>query len=202
MWVTDSATHLGQATIFAPEMAPLLNWGVVIAASCYATVIDVRCRRIPNRLTFPLLLSGVIWALLSGGIPSLGDALLGMLIAGVPFITLWMIGGGGAGDAKMMLAIGAWLGPSNAFIATLAVAIAGGLLCVTYARAHRRLSGALANTGWMFLTLPFVLAGPGALSERKKLVPASSDVPLKTPYSVAILSGACAAAAWILICTR
>ena len=199
MWVAD---QLGQTSVFSPAMAPLLNWAVVIGASCFATVIDVRERRIPNRLTFPLLLSGLLWALLAGGFSGLGQALLGMFVAGVPFITLWMIGGGGAGDAKMMMAIGAWLGASTAFIATLAVAVAGGFLCLAYAKAHRRLVIALANTGWMFLTLPFVLIGPGALSERRKLVPASSDVPLKTPYSVAILAGACAAAAWISLCAR
>jgi len=55
----------------------------------------------------------------------------------------------------------------------------------------------LLNTAWMTLTLPLVLLGPGRLQERQKLCPPSGDRPLKTPYSVAMLAGTCAAAMWV-----
>jgi prepilin peptidase CpaA len=179
----------------------IIQWGVVITACCVAAIIDVRCRRIPNQLTVPLFLTGVAWWVAARGMGGLADALAGMAVAGAPFFLLWLTGGGGAGDAKMMFAIGAWLGPVDGFLATLAVALAGGILSLAYATAHRRSLIALANALWMTFTLPFVLLGPGRFSDRQKLVPASGDVPLKTPYSVAMLAGTCAAAGWIWICT-
>ena len=182
------------------HVVPMVNWIVVIAACCFAVVIDVQCRRIPNKLTFPLLFAGIIWSVIYGGASGLGQALGGMLIAGLPFFVLWMIGGGGAGDAKMMLAVGTWLGIQPAIAAVLAVAIAGGILSLVYAKAHQRLLLAVANTAWMFFSLPLVLLGPGRLSDRQKWLPSSGEMPLKTPYSVAILAGTFAALVWIKLC--
>jgi len=180
----------------------VLKWIVVIGACAGACSVDVRSRRIPNRLTVPLCLAGLLFGLLSGGWNGLGESFTGLLIAGLPFFLLWMIGGGGAGDAKMMFAIGAWLGTSDAFVAAIAVGIAGGILSLVYAKSHQRLGIALANTTWMLLTLPFVLLGPGRFSDRQKLVPASADKPLKTPYSVAMLAGTAAAALWVFTCVH
>src|SRR4051812_37292377 len=91
----DPATGSPSAT----AVAPLIGWIVVIAACCYAVTIDVRVRRIPNALTFPLWGAGIAWWLITGGFAGLGEAFGGMAIAGLPFFVLWMIGGGGAGDA-------------------------------------------------------------------------------------------------------
>ena len=38
----------------------------------------------------------------------------GALLLGIPFVILFLIAGGGAGDAKMMAAIGAWVGAALA----------------------------------------------------------------------------------------
>src|SRR5688500_16928648 len=106
----------------------LINWFVVISACCFAVSVDVRVRRIPNKLTFPLWLAGIVWWTATAQLSGLGETFGGMAIAGLPFFLLWIIGGGGAGDAKMMFAIGAWLGIEHGFIATVSVGIAGGIL--------------------------------------------------------------------------
>jgi Flp pilus assembly protein protease CpaA len=175
------------------------NWAVVIAACCFAVSVDVRVRRIPNKLTFPLWAAGIGWSIAIGGLHGAGETFGGMAIAGLPFFILWMVGGGGAGDAKMMFAIGAWLGITHGFIAAVAVGLAGGILSLFYALGHGRLLNALANTAWMTLTLPFVLLGPGGITERQKLVPPAAEK-LKTPYSVAMLGGTIAAALWVWTC--
>ena len=191
--IWNSAADASPSILFT-----LVNWMVVITACGVATNVDLRCRRIPNKLTFPLLASGLAWWLIIGGLHGFYDSLGGMAIAGFPFIILWIMGGGGAGDAKMMLAIGAWLGIDHGFVAAVSVGLAGGLLSLAYAKAHRRLVSAVANTAWMIVTMPFALLGPGFLQDRQKLMPTSSDKPLKTPYSVAMLAGTCGAALWLL----
>lgn len=185
--------------------AAAVAWVVVIASCCVAVSIDVRVRRIPNVLTLPLWAAGLAWWAATQGFGGLGQALGGMAVAGLPFFLLWIICGTGAGDAKMMFAIGAWLGVEHAAVAVVAVALAGGLLSLGYAVAHGRLRAALVNTAWVTFTLPMVVLGPGRLADRQKLVPRSSggDVggkPLKTPYSLAMLAGTCAAATWVWSC--
>ena len=178
----------------------VVAWFVVITACCVAVSVDVRFRRIPNKLTLPLWVAGIMVGLFQNGLNGLGESLGGMAIAGLPFFLLFMVSGTGAGDAKMMFAIGAWLGIRDAFIATVAVGVAGGILSLFYAMGHGRLMITLMNTAWMTVTLPLVVLGPGRWQDRLKLVPPSGDGPLKTPYSLAMLAGTCAAATWVWIC--
>ena len=186
---------LGNEAAFA-----VVAWFVVITASLVAVTVDVRFRRIPNLLTLPLWVAGIIVGLFHNGLAGLGESLGGMAIAGLPFFLLFLIQGTGAGDAKLMFAIGAWLGIKSAFVAVCAVGVAGGVLSLVYALGHGRLLITLLNTAWMTVTLPLVVLGPGRLQDRRKLLPPSGDEPLKTPYSVAMLAGTCAAAAWVWIC--
>lgn len=73
-------------------------------------VTDLRTRRIPNWLTVPTFGLGLLIHIVSGGIQGLGFSLLGFVTGfGILFV-LWLIGGGGGGDVKMMGALGAWLG--------------------------------------------------------------------------------------------
>jgi prepilin peptidase CpaA len=105
-----------------------VQWGVVIGASLAAALIDLRIRKIPNRLTLPLAATGFAFAALSGGWAGAGDSLAGFLALLLPFFALFALKGTGAGDAKMMGAIGAWLGLRSGIVVLLAVAIAGGVL--------------------------------------------------------------------------
>jgi Flp pilus assembly protein protease CpaA len=79
---------------------PFLQWGVVIGASTAAAVWDLRQRRIPNILTGPLFIGGLVWAIWVGGLPGLGEALVACIILAAPYVWLFLVAGGGAGDAK------------------------------------------------------------------------------------------------------
>jgi prepilin peptidase CpaA len=167
-----------------------------MTAALAAAVTDVRTRRIPNKITGPLLLGGLLWAVCTAGTSGLGASMLGMVIVGLPFFLLWLIGGGGAGDAKLMLAIGAWLGPRHGVPAVLAVALVGGLLSLGYALWRREAKSALLGTGLTMFSLPLVIFAPARAGQLPKAGPSAR----KVPYGVAILGGVCAAATWVHIC--
>lgn len=82
----------------------------VAVLTAVAAISDVRWRKIPNALTLPMFGLGWIYQGVFHGLPGLGDGLLGFLIGfGILFV-LWMVGGGGGGDVKLMGALSVWLG--------------------------------------------------------------------------------------------
>ena len=67
------------------------------------------------------------------------------------FFPFFALGGMGAGDVKLMAAIGAWLGPGMALMTALYGAVAGGILAIGVALSHGYLRTALSNV-WRLLT--------------------------------------------------
>ena len=83
---------------------------------------DWKTRTLPNWLTVTALLCGLAFHTFTGGWSGLGVSLGGFLAGfGVLFV-LWLIGGGGGGDVKMMGALGAWLGAPLIMIVVVASA--------------------------------------------------------------------------------
>jgi Flp pilus assembly protein protease CpaA len=97
--------------------------GVLIAA-CH----DLWKFRLHNLLTFPLLLSGLVYHVVVGGASGLAGSVLGVLVGGLPFMAIYAKGGMGAGDIKLLAGVGAWLGPW----AVLHVLIVSGLATGCY----------------------------------------------------------------------
>jgi len=79
-----------------------------IAIAAIATWTDVRSRRIPNLLTGPALLLGLLVHLVVEGLPGLGQAALGALVAGGLMLPGWLLKWKGGGDVKLVAAVGAW----------------------------------------------------------------------------------------------
>jgi prepilin peptidase CpaA len=96
----------------------------VILLTAAALVWDVRTRRIPNWLNVAGFLAGLTFHAVQGGWEGAWFSLTGFGTGfGILFV-LWLIGGGGGGDVKLMGAVGAWLGPNL----TLIVFVASGFL--------------------------------------------------------------------------
>lgn len=75
-----------------------------------AAVSDLRTRKIPNWMTVPMCVAGLIYQVCFFQWSGLGSGLLGFLAGfGILFV-LWMIGSAGGGDVKLMGALGPWLG--------------------------------------------------------------------------------------------
>jgi len=101
-----------------------------------AAATDIRFHRIPNWLTFPAIIAGVIYHLSTAGmggcLMSVAGALLGMAF----FLPFYIKGGTGAGDVKLMGAVGGFLGPAGVFYAFLFSSIAGGIYTVLLLMHH------------------------------------------------------------------
>ncbi|MCY2968997.1 MAG: A24 family peptidase [Planctomycetota bacterium] len=104
---------------------------VVVASVVLAAIYDVRWFRLPNALTLTLLASGLVYHGFSHQPDALGHSLLGVMVGAVPMWLVYVRGGMGAGDVKLMAGVGAWLG---AWI-TLHVLIVAGLLGGAFAAA-------------------------------------------------------------------
>jgi Flp pilus assembly protein protease CpaA len=125
-----------QTPVAPVAVVPAWVWVLLSVAGLIASATDLRAMRIPNWLTFPLFFGGLAYGGLSAGLPGLGNSLGGAAIAGGLFLAAYIIAGGGAGDAKMMMALGAWLGWQPSVVLVLGVTIAGFLyaLAVTTSR--------------------------------------------------------------------
>jgi prepilin peptidase CpaA len=110
-----------------------------------AVVTDVRTRRIPNWLTGAVAAAGFGLAF-GGGTVTPMRAALGLLVGLVLMMPGHVIGATGAGDVKLMAAIGAVVGPEMALRAFLYSAIAGGVLAVAVAARRGVLASTLQDT--------------------------------------------------------
>ncbi len=130
-----------------PQPVSSLGFGALAAGVVIATIVDIRTRRIPNVLTATMAGAGVGLAVagLDGVSPaaSMGGLLVGLLL----MLPGHALGATGAGDVKLMAAVGAIVGVHMVVTAFLFTAIAGGVLAVAVALRRRRLTDTLAGTG-------------------------------------------------------
>lgn len=95
-------------------------------------LIDADTKTLPNRLTQPLLILGLLFQGLTAGGPGLVAAALGAVVGlwcfdAIALIGSWVFGrtAMGAGDGKLAAAIGAWLGWSLLLLAVFLACLFG-----------------------------------------------------------------------------
>ena len=159
---------------------------LLAAAVGFAAYGDLRRRRIPNWLTLSLAIAGLLAAgprvdlTLAQSAAGMGIGLL------IPFV-LFALGMLGAGDVKLLAAIGAWMGPADIVLVLLCSAMAGGVLAMLVALATRQIGSTLRNTALVSVNLVttrqtgFVPAAHAARSPELRAA--------TLPYALAILVG-------------
>ena len=112
--------------------AVIENWVVwlVSALLIWAAWIDGRELKVPNWLTFPMILTGLAYNLLAGGWEGLGFGLLGMCAGLACLLPLYAVGGMGAGDVKLLAGVGAWLGWQTTVWGFVVTVVVGALMAI------------------------------------------------------------------------
>lgn len=138
---------------------------ILAIAGLVVSVSDVRLRIIPNWLCALVLAGGLIFALVSGGWPSLGSAAMHFVLALLGGMLLFAAGVIGGGDAKYYAAVAAWFSLRDGLFLFVSVALCGLFVLVGWFLARR-------------------------LTAARSLGPGVQDSYAKLPYGVAISLGA------------
>jgi prepilin peptidase CpaA len=123
---------------------------IAIVLGIVAAVWDLKSRRIPNFLTFGGAVAAILVHGYVEGLSGAGWSVAGWLVGAAFFMPFFALGGMGAGDVKLLAALGAWLGPVAAMWVALFSLIAGGVIGLAIALGYGYLSQAFANIQWMF----------------------------------------------------
>ncbi|HEY0784401.1 MAG TPA: A24 family peptidase [Acidobacteriaceae bacterium] len=135
------------APMMAAPAQQVLFTGLALLCAGVASIYDLRERRIPNRLTGPVLLAGLLLHGVLGGWPGCGSSALAALGGGIVFLVFFLAGGMGAGDVKLMAAVGSLAGLASLEMVLLMTVLAGGVFAVVLATYKGQLRQTLRNTG-------------------------------------------------------
>ncbi len=154
-----------------------------IATVIAASVTDQTTSRVPNVLTFSAAGLAIAAHLAapsgSGGV----FAIVGLLAGLAVFFPLFALGAMGAGDVKLMAAVGAWIGWKAVLFVALYGSVAGGVLALFVAVRQQYLKQALANIKMLFLF--WWVEGVKPLPE----LTLESSHGVRMPYALAIAAG-------------
>lgn len=170
------------------------NWHVWLVSFTLvlAALIDGYKLKVPNWLTFPMIVSGWVFSGLWFGWEGLGWSLMGTVVGLALLLPAYAIGGMGAGDVKLLAGVGAWVWPTVTFYAFCVSAIFGGLLALVMVVLGRKWRH--HQTQFMMLVSEIMIVrDPNQLSamaaERKSTM-------MLLPYGIPIAIGTIAYFAW------
>ena len=124
---------------------------ILVALVVTAAVWDLRSRRIPNWLSLAGLVCGVSLNSFLYGWAGLMQSLEGMAFAFGVYFVLYLARAMGAGDVKLMAAVGSFVGPNDWLLIFLITAVLGGAIAVVVLAWHKRLRKTLDNVSFIVM---------------------------------------------------
>jgi prepilin peptidase CpaA len=149
---------------------------------------DIRSRRIPNWLTLSGVCAGLVLHASTAGYAGTGVSAAGMMLGFGAYFVLYCLRAMGAGDVKLMAAVGAIVGPAGWISVFVATVIAGGLLALGVVIFKRR----LRQTVWNVFFIVSEIAQFRAPYKRRGDLDVKDERSLKMPHGVAIAAGTAA----------
>lgn len=141
------------------------GWQVklVCAVLIVAAVIDGWKLRVPNWITYPLVLAGWgYWAFASGW-SGVGFSLMGTAVGLALLLPAYAVGGMGAGDVKLLAGVGAWTGTHVVFWSFCLSAIVGAVLALAMVLYRRTLQKHYQQFKMLLLEF-WIVRSPSALA--------------------------------------
>jgi prepilin peptidase CpaA len=158
-------------------------WVLALAVGFVAGWIDWRTRRIPNWLTVAGVLSGIAAHMYFSGLVGACIAVLGMVAALIILLPCVLLRAMGAGDWKLMAALGSILGPVMMLFVLVAAIFLAGLMALVMVVRARRVKETLYNM--YVLVQGFFTFGLRAHPE----ISLDNPALLKLPFGVAAAGG-------------
>ncbi|HBO43352.1 MAG TPA: prepilin peptidase [Planctomycetaceae bacterium] len=163
-----------------PGICILVSLILIVAA-----IIDGWKLKVPNWITFPMVISGWAFSTYMFGWEGLLSSLIGTAVGLGLLLPLYAIGGMGAGDVKLLAGVGAWVWGWITLFAFCFSAVIGGLIAVGMVLYQKRAQHHVGQF-WAILTEIWVVRDPNQLSamaaERKSSM-------LLLPYGIPIAIG-------------
>jgi prepilin peptidase CpaA len=153
---------------------------VLIGVLVPAMYTDLRSSRIPNWLTFPAMGFGLVGHAWVGSLQGVIFSLAGLGAGLGLFLMLYVSGSIGAGDVKLMAAVGAIVGPYGALLSGLLAIMVGGL----YALGAMCYQWGFVNTGRKLAS-----AAHGALRRGGQTWAQELQLPFRLRYGLAVAGG-------------
>jgi prepilin peptidase CpaA len=115
--------------VLTPQMEITLFF--ILAIGLFAcAVIDTRHHRIPNAITLPMICLAIAFYSAAAGWEGFFFSLKGCGLGFALFLIPYLLGGMGAGDVKLMIAVGAVIGINGILQAVLYIAVSGGVFAL------------------------------------------------------------------------
>jgi len=175
--MTFLRTELSKEEILISEPFIIVFLTILLSAALYT---DLKYQKLPNYLTFGGMAAGIFYHLIFGN--GFLFAVKGLLLGIALLILPYLLGGMGAGDAKLMGAVGAFLGAKGVFEAFIYSALVGGVYAILAMGVYGTLLNTLKRYGRMLKG--FFFAG-----EFIYLPPPEGMRKIKLCYGAAIAAG-------------
>ena len=177
--------------MFGSNAVPVI---VVLTAALVAAVTDVWKFKVYNALTLPLLAAGLLY---HGIRFEIADSLLGILFGFAALVPLYIIGGMGAGDVKLMAALGAWLGMPLTFYVFIASSLAAGVYAVVLMMVTGKVGETLLNLRVLWMRLASIGRYLGADDQVEKEVHRTDRRRRIIPFAAMVLIGIIGTLLWL-----
>jgi prepilin peptidase CpaA len=128
---------------------PLVLRAVLVVIVVTAAIFDLRYRKIPNWLVLTGLVLGFGLNTFLFEVTGLANSAKGMGLALLIYFPLYLLRAMGAGDAKLMAAVGSIVGWGNWLAIFVATAVIGGVLGVIVLLFAGRIRKTFWNMGWI-----------------------------------------------------
>jgi len=176
------------------------NWHVWLVSFILivAAWIDGTKLKVPNWITFPMIVSGWLFSAISFGLAGdlwyvgLGWSLLGTVIGLALLLPLYAIGGMGAGDVKLLAGVGAWVYGTATFYGFCASAVIGAVIAIGMVICRRAWTKHASQFKWILAEI-FTVRNPEKLAE---IAAERKSSMLLLPYGIPIAIGCIFYFAW------